>query len=720
MATFDKALEHFAESLTIDKQLRDNVYIYMDLNNIGTAYRTKGLISGNKEDFLNALRYYEDCLRLTRKIINKETDVPDLMRTEVQALNNIGYILIDLKNYHEALKYLKSGYKKAEKVQDVEIWGTIQNNIGIVLYNLGKYEEAIRSYQEAIELANRINDRQVLWEAYFGLGQCYEKVNRFSHAVKSYKRAIDVIDHIRSQIFLDTYKAGFVRDKLTVYEFLINLLSKLNRDDPSNSFNKEIFHIVERAKSRAFLESLGESKIDIRESLNPELKKRENELSSRISLVIQELSRSDVSQNRRQELLRKLRQEEDEYISLISKMRVEVPELANVVSTEPCNVDQVQQHLDRKTGLIEYFLGESESFVFLITKNEFGVYSIPPRNEIEKSIKAYLKILSGPPKGKFKGVLAAKRIYRELLYPAERSIPESVENLTIVPDGILYSLPFETLMLDTDDEYLEDDYLIAKYKISYVPSTSALMFLSENRVKHRNQKGLLAFGNPSYILKDSSKGEKPKTEIQILRDMYLDQGFELSPLPYSEREILEISSYFPEDRKDIYLEEEAREEIFKEAPLKDYQIIHFACHGFLAEEFPFRSALVLALDDGTQEDGFLQVRELYNLRLKADLVVLSACQTGKGKLERREGILGLPRIFFYAGARSVMLTLWRINDESSAKFMNLFYRYLSKGNDKAQALRLAKLEMINSRFSHPFYWASFVLNGDSNSKINFK
>ena len=117
---------------------------------------------------------------------------------------------------------------------------------------------------------------------------------------------------------------------------------------------------------------------------------------------------------------------------------------------------------------------------------------------------------------------------------------------------------------------------------------------------------------------------------------------------------------------------------------------------------------------------FLQVLELYNLRLKADLVVLSACQTGKGKLERGEGVLGLPRIFFCAGARSVLLTLWRINDESAAKFMNLFYRYLSEGNDKAQALRLAKLEMINTKFSHPFYWAAFVLNGDSKSTLNFK
>jgi len=720
IGNYDKALKYLIEALTIKKQLGDDLDIFVLLNNIGTTLRYKGSISGDKEYFDKALGYLYNCIKLLRKYRDKETEFFNLIQTEVYALNNIGFVHTDLKNYHEAMKYFELGYERAQEIQDIEAMSMLQNNMGIARYYLGFYEEAIKSYKKALELANKINGRQVLWEAYFGLGRCYEKENRFSPAVKSYKRAINVIDRIRSQIYLDTYKTGFVRDKLKAYEFLISLLYRLNINAPSNSHAEEIFHIVERAKSRAFLESLGESKIDIKESLSPGMKIRENELSSRISLVIQELSSSDLSQKRRQELLSKLRQEEDEYISLISRMRVEVPELANLVSTEPCNLDQVQQHLNGKAGLIEYFLGESESFMFLITKNEFGVYGLPSRSEIEKSIKAYLKILSGPQRGEFKGTLAAKRIYTELLHPAERNIPESVESLIIVPDGILYNLPFETLIPDTMDESLQNDYLIAKYKISYVPSSSALLFLSENKVKRGNQKGLLAFGNPSYMLRDSSNGKNPKTEIQILREMYLDQGFELSPLPYTEREILEISSYFPENRKDIYLKDDAREEIFKEAPLKDYQIIHFACHGFLAEDFPFRSALVLALDDDPQEDGFLQVRELYNLRLKADLVVLSACQTGMGKLERGEGILGLPRIFFYAGARSVILTLWRINDESTAKFMNLFYRYLSEGNDKAQALRLAKLEMINSKFSHPFYWAAFVLNGDSNSELYFK
>jgi CHAT domain-containing protein len=117
------------------------------------------------------------------------------------------------------------------------------------------------------------------------------------------------------------------------------------------------------------------------------------------------------------------------------------------------------------------------------------------------------------------------------------------------------------------------------------------------------------------------------------------------------------------------------------------------------------------------EDGFLQVSEIYNLRLRSELVILSACQTARGRLENGEGILGLPRIFFYSGARSVLSTLWRIEDKSTARFMKYFYKYLTKGFDKSESLRLAKIKMIKSGYSHPFYWAGFVLNGEYSSAI---
>jgi len=713
LGAYDKAIECLKKALKIDKQLGMDVYVAMGLSNLGETFRSKALISGDKEDFYTGLDYFNKGLGLIRKTGDK--------RTEIQVLNNIGTVHSDLKNYHEALLYFQAGYKNAEEIQDVEAIGMILNNMGIVHFSRGNYKKAIISIHKAVEISSSLQFNQILWEAYFWLGRCYEKNNHFSQALTFYHEAIEVIDNIRSQIFLDSYKAGFVRDKLKVYEFLIDLLYRLHMDNPSNGFGKEIFHIVERAKARAFLESLKESRIDIRERLSPELKKSEKDIAGQISSIIMNLSQGNLSEKKRNELIRRLKQKEHGYIELISKMRVEIPEVAKLVSPEPCRMEKVQEQLiDEKTALIEYFLGGNRSLMLFVTKNEFNLFSLPPRESIEKSIRAYLKILSQPPKGKFKGILAAQRIYKELLSLSEKNIPESVDNLIIIPDGILYYLPFETLISSARRKSLEEKYLIGEYKISYAPSSSSLLFLSEEEREKGTSKGLLAFGNPFYNTKASLKRKKNKTYSQVLKELYTSQGFECSPLPYSKKEIKKISEFFSKNKRNIYLEKKAKEDVVKKISLNDYQVIHFACHSFLDEKFPFRSALVLALDDDMDEDGFLQVREIYNLRMRADLIVLSACQTGKGKLEIGEGILGLPRIFFYAGAKSVVSTLWKVNDKATAMFMSYFYRYLSQGNNKTQAMQLAKLRMIKSKVSHPFYWGAFVLNGDYSSRLNFK
>ena len=492
-------------------------------------------------------------------------------------------------------------------------------------------------------------------------------------------------------------------------------------NEPSNGYEEEIFHIVERAKARAFLEALRESKIDIRERLSPRLKKEERDIAAQISSIMISLSQGDFSEEERSKLIIKLKQRENEYKELISRIRVEIPEMTKLVSPDPCRVEKVQEELiDEKTALIEFFLGENRSLMFFVTKNELKLYSLPPRELIEKSIRAYLKIIYQPPKDKFKGILAAQRIYKELLSLDKKNIPSSVEKLIIVPDGVLYYLPFETLISSTRCGLPEEKYLIEKYTISYAPSSSSLLFLSEKKIKKGASKGLLAFGNPFYNAKASSKSKRNKTYTQVLKDLYSNLGFDYSPLTYSQLEVQKIAEFFPKTKRNIYLKKKAKEDIVKKISLKDYQIIHFACHGFLDENFPFRSALVLALDEDTAEDGFLQVREIYNLRMRADLIVLSACQTGKGKLEKREGILGLPRIFFYAGAKSVVSSLWKVSDKTTGKFMSYFYRHLSQGKSKARALQLAKLKMIKSKFYHPFYWAAYILNGDYSSRLIFK
>lgn len=711
VGNYKKAIDFFEESLSIDEKLDIQSNISKDLNNIGTLYRQKSLIFGGENNFHIALNYYKRGLEIAKRLAN--------IQTEIQLINNIGTVLIDMGNYEEAMKYFQSGFCKAELVHDMEAMGMIMANVGITHFHVGNFDRALEYLEKSIKIGKDLQANQILWEAFFWQGRCYEKKMEFQRAINAYEKAINIIENLRSQITLDTDKTGFARDKLKVYGFLLELLHRLHSDQPQLGFEKELFHIVERAKARSYLESLKESKIDITEKLTPELSKQEKAISREISTITAHLSQSNHPSGKRGELIKELKQKEDEYFELISRIRFSIPEIADIVSPKPRSVESIRDAIvDNETAIVEYFLGENRSFMFLVTKDDLKFYSLPSKITIENSLKAYIKVLSQIPKGRsFKGSLASKRICQELMLSDEK-IPDQIQNLIIIPDGILYYLPFETLIDSSQKGTSGDVYLIEKYRISYSPSASSLMFLLENEGEETISEGFFAFANPFYERENKSNNQK--NYVNFLNELYNEQGFDITPLPFSQKEVHRVSKYFPEEKRNLFFDKEAKEETLKSTSLRDYRVIHFACHGLLDREFPFRSALVLALDGETREDGFLQVREIYNLRMQAELVVLSACQTGKGKLEKWEGVFGLPRIFFYAGARSVLSTLWRVEDRSTAKFMEYFYYHLAQGEGKAEALQSAKLEMISSKLSHPFYWGTFILNGDYTSTIDFE
>jgi CHAT domain-containing protein len=420
----------------------------------------------------------------------------------------------------------------------------------------------------------------------------------------------------------------------------------------------------------------------------------------------------DLNEKEREKLLTRLEMEEEDYSNLLNRIRTQRLENFQFTSPNIVSSDNFRaQGLDNRTAVLEYYLGEKQSIGIFLDKRHLVIKALPPRIEIENSLRAYLKMLSTPPDGRFVGIQAAERIYHELVFPFEDHLCPPVEHLIIVPDGILYYLPFETLV-KSDTKTSEPKYLVELYDISYAPSVSSLAHLMEKERPRRYTKALLAVGNPVYISRGAKKTELGEKCVDVLREIFLEDGFELSALPHSRKEIRQVARCFPKEKVDVLLDSQAREEVIKSKPLNEYQLIHFACHGFLDEKTPMRSALVLTLDDDVEEDGFLQAREISDLSLSAELVVLSACQTGKGRIENAEGVLGLPRTFFYAGARSTLSSLWKISDRSTSEIMPSFYRHLTAGNNKAKALRLAKLEMLRSAHSHPFYWAAFVLNGD--------
>ena len=704
LGSYEKASPQFEEALAIDRDLNDKEGMCIDLNNLGTVFHRKAKNHGRINDLLVALNYYLNSLEIVKDGSSR--------KLEVDILNNIGLVYATLGKKSLSLKYFQSAMKKAEFLKYPYEMCNISSNIGYVQLELGAHVQAQASFKKSIKLATEVGRNEILWEAYLGLGQCLEKDGRYESALAFYRKAIDTIEFMRSHLALDDYKAGFIRDKMKAYEALLCLLYDRKEKEKSSSYDGQIFDVVERAKARSFLEELGQVGRSSQDPGDNEYRNKQASLSKKISLTISELIRPDLGEAQRKNLLAKLELEEDGYTSLLNRIKTETTEYSQLAFPQAISVLRIQkQHPDKRSAILEFYLGEKRSFGIVLTCDSLILRALPSRAEIENSLRAYLMLLSTPPQTSFRGIPAGRRIYKDLIYPFEDTLSQSIDHLIIIPDGILHYLPFEALVRD-DVKTAEPRYLIELYDISYAPSASSLMYLMEKARLGQHKKTLLAVGDPVYLSRNSKMFKGRDKHEDALRDIYLNDGFELSALPHSKREVHRVARCFPDEEVDVLLESQAKEEGIKSRPLEEYRIIHFACHGFLDEKTPMRSALVLTLDDDSEEDGFLQAREISNLRLDADLVVLSACQTGKGRLENSEGVLGLTRTFFYAGARSTISSLWKINDKSTAEIMPEFYRCLSAGQNKARSLRLAKLNMLKSRFSHPFYWAAFVLNGD--------
>jgi len=389
-------------------------------------------------------------------------------------------------------------------------------------------------------------------------------------------------------------------------------------------------------------------------------------------------------------------------------------------------------------SLVEFHLGEKRSFVWLYARGKFYFEVLGSRDEIESAVKSYLRLLTTPPNHLYIDTNLAKlraqsKALFGSLFGGLSSHIESGDRLIIVPDGLLHYLPFETLVQN-------NRYLIEDHEIGYTPSASVLVQLQDSRghVETGDKMELLAVGDPIFgteikpsvtrnasrfrkvsVTRNASPMRKVDTTkarrrpVDVLRDARISRGFQLPPLPRTRDEVEYISTLFQPGRTRLYLGRDSTEGAVKRESLRRYRRLHFATHSLVDESSPSRSAVVLTLDNDPEEDGFLEVNEIADLDLDCDLVVLSACQTGRGQLLSGEGIVGLSRAFLSAGARSVVVSLWSVSDISTGHLMKSFYQQLAGNLSNAAALRLAKLEMLHgtTETRHPYYWAPFIAIG---------
>jgi CHAT domain-containing protein len=474
-----------------------------------------------------------------------------------------------------------------------------------------------------------------------------------------------------------------------------------------------------------------------------------------------------------------LKKVESDREQLEVEIRQKHPRYADLQYPTPLGLKEIQALLNDQMALLEYSLGQDGSFLFVVTKADFQVARLPSAAAISDHVRALRDTIATTPRrtAYLNYLTHARWLYQALIQPASKLLAGK-RQVIIAPDGILYYLPFEVLLQSGGMKlrrmpWNRLSYLVRDYAISYIPSASVLAGLRRPlekpptllgcisgrgfgpTMRHHErplqpQKMFLACADPVY---GTTELEETNPVRSALRSAFGEsQPWKLARLGQSRREVTRIAHLYPNDEVALLLGEHAREENVKaNGQLNQYRFVHFAAHGLLNETKPQYSGIVLSLpqqedprpktqdprlintatqvtfpheqqtkDQGpgtkdTVEDGLLQVYEIFNLKLNADLVVLSACETGLGKEVKGEGLIGLTRAFLYAGTPSVVVSLWQVQDRSTAELMVRFYRHLKNGQpSKAEALRQAQLELIrHGTFAHPYYWAPFVLVGQS-------
>jgi CHAT domain-containing protein len=717
----DKAEAPLLESLRIGREMKHSELVN-NPSKVATeaSLRLLGDMEIARERFQPALKYLNQV---------RESH-PDNAQAQIELLDSLAVAHQRLGEYQKASELLQEAIPIAEKANSAG-YPLLVANLGEAQESLGQLNEALTSEDRALaELRQTGGNSDEEWLIERRIGHIDRALARNEEALAHYVNSIHAIELLRATALnTEIGRASFAGRSRMVYAEAADLLYDMHRE-------AEALEMAELGRARAFLDILAMSRSGIPDELRPEQRKREDEILAHISAVQKNLWKENIAPDEERKLKAELTSAEDDLETFHLEVRHSNPRYASIQYPEPVNVSSMQKDLlDEQSVLVEFLLGEKRSLVWAVSKEKLSVGVLPPRKEIEEEVSAYRKALTG----KISTLTlvaslaeiapAGRKLYRSLLQPVENALV-GARSFVIVPDGALDYLPFETLVLPARHGASGENgpvYLLEKFSIVYGPSASALVVVKEmNREEDHPRKTLLAFGDPlidvpagpaeNGVTATRAPSEEPESKsAATVAEEYAERGFSFSRLPYTRAEVLGISRLYSPNQRQVYLGEWAREETVKTENLEAYRYIHFASHAFVDEIHPSRSGILFSRGSLSAEDGMLQMGEIMRLKLNADLVTLSACSTGLGKLVNGEGILGLTRAFFYAGARNVAVSLWNVNDASTSTLMKAFYLNLNRGLSKSAALRQAKLTLLRSKESvwhHPYYWAAFVLVGE--------
>lgn len=684
---YARAADYFNQGLQIYQAQRNQLEIARVLLNFGVTHQRQG-------DYEHALEYFGKSLEQATKISNKELIIA--------AEEGIGAVQQAKGDIAASLETLDRGLALAKEVSDPVRIAEILWRKAEAHFAARNYAEAVALAESALQLARQLRLPKLSYLIATTLGRAYIGQNKPDPALKMLSEAVEQMEALRTRVAgQEQERQLFLENKVGAYHSLIELL--IAQGKPMDALL-----YAERAKGRVLLDLLGADGSRRAKALAQKEQKEERRLNLAIveinNAIRDERLKTSPDPSRLNLLGSLLNSARLKYAAFQDQVYASRPGSKTPHSQLPALTQSDLDRLieDEQAAYLEYVVTKERVFLFVLTKDQtrsvvVKVHTINIKEaELAKLVGDYHQMMAD----RIPTFAAlSQRLYNLLLKPAESQF-QGKRTLCIAPDGPLWEAPFQATQA-RDGRYLVEDYAI-----HYAPSLSVLAEVRRRGSAQERGRApsLLAFGNPLA-----------GAEV-ITRLREVNRGGSFAPLPEAEVEVKALAQMFDPARSRVFIGARADEQTFKSlAPT--YNVLHFATHGVLDDRHPLYSYLLLSKPAGdVGDDGFLEAREIMDLDLRADLAVLSACETARGRIGAGEGVIGISWAFFVAGCRTTVVSQWQVNSPSTSDLMAGFYKHLRPaaegGKLKSEALRLAALELIrNPRYRHPYYWAGFVMVG---------
>lgn len=622
---------------------------------VASTSNNKGLVLRSQARYDEALEWFGRSLAIDVEQGNRWG--------EAYSLRNIGITHTQAGRPAEAIKPLRRAVELATAIGDLVNQTKALVALADALLDLGLEVEARACYTDALALADRIPLPEMRWRCHHGLGRIALARGDQQQALASFSTAVDIIDGLRASIRIEEFQDGFLADKQSVYTSTIRLLLDMGRE-------AEALEASEKSRGRNFIDMLGNRTLALGNEQDQAAVAAERRLRSSIERL--ERERLNATPTRQAAITAELDQLIQSYTDQMLLLRAQQPAAADFVRVQPVTLAEIQSLIDPGTALLVYHQLDDEVVIWFVTPTELRtVRQRVDIGELSRQIGRLRQRMQG-----MEPIQAELAFVGNALVAPIAPLLAGISHVGVVPHRELHLLPFAALPTGLGDA------LIDRVAIYYTPSASVLRYTRARRPDRGAADRVLGIGNP-------------------------DLGTRQFDLPFAEREARRLRFDYPDAR--IVTGAEATETWLVENAA-DFSIIHIASHGQFDPDSPLSSRILLAADD--RNSGDLSAEEVFALRMRADLIALSACQSGLGRLSAGDEIIGLNRAFVYAGSRQILTTLWRVDDVATALLFKHFYRN-ARTMDRAEAMRRSQL-LLRSRpeYAHPVYWAPLVLSGD--------